>query len=240
MMPGMPDLQALLQQAQQMQADMAQAQSDLAQVEVTGHAGGGLVTATVSGDGQLKALVIDPSVVDPADVETLADLIVAAVRDAAREAAEVAERSLTSASGMAGAGGPGGFDLSAFGLPSLDGVIDDDDDVLDDEFADDDDDDLEDDDLEDDDAADDLEEEDLVDADGAPLLVTADGTLDTEELNDMVDADIVGADEAPAGGATATASADDAVDLGTDDRSATVDRPATGAASSGIQPSTGD
>ncbi|MDQ2737217.1 MAG: YbaB/EbfC family nucleoid-associated protein, partial [Actinomycetota bacterium] len=69
-MPGMPDLQSLLQHAQQMQADMAQAQTDLALSEVTGHAGGGLVSATLSGDGQLKALVIDRSVVDPDEVET--------------------------------------------------------------------------------------------------------------------------------------------------------------------------
>lgn len=126
MLPGMPDLGALLQQAQQLQADMAQAQADLADTEVTGHAGGGLVTATVTGDGQLKRLVIDPSVVDPADVETLADLIIAAVRDAGRAAAELAEQAMGSVAGAmgdpAGLGGPGGFDLSAFGLPPIDGL----------------------------------------------------------------------------------------------------------------------
>lgn len=175
MMPGMPDLQSLLQQAQQMQADMARAQSDLAEVEVTGHSGGGLVTATVTGDGQLKALVIDPSVVDPADVETLADLVIAAVRDASRSAAELAEQSLGSVANITGPGGPGGFDLSAFGLPSLDGLLDDDDD--------------EDDDDEDDDLSDELDE----DAD-APVLEGVDGPIDTEELNDMVDADIVDAE----------------------------------------------
>lgn len=169
MMPGMPDLQSLLQQAQQMQADMARAQSDLAEVEVTGHSGGGLVTATVTGDGQLKALVIDPSVVDPTDVETLADLVIAAVRDASRSAAELAEQSLGAVS-ITGPGGPGGFDLSAFGLPSLDGLLDDDDDD-DDEFSD------------------ELEE----DADD-PVPVGVDGPIDTEELNDMVDADVVDAD----------------------------------------------
>lgn len=175
MMPGMPDLQSLLQQAQQMQADMARAQSDLAEVEVTGHSGGGLVTATVTGDGQLKALVIDPSVVDPADVETLADLVIAAVRDASRSAAELAEQSMGSvAGGLTGAGGPGGFDLSAFGIPSLDGLLDDDDEDEDD---------------------DDDEFEDELDEDGnAPVLAVVDGPLDTEELNDMVDADIVDAE----------------------------------------------
>ncbi len=149
MMPGMPDLQSILQQAQQMQADMAQAQADLALAEVTGHSGGGLVSATLSGDGQLKALVIDPSVVDPSDVETLADLIIAAVRDASRSAAELAEAKMGSvAGGLAGPAafdGPGGFDLSAFGLPSLEGLADDED-YDEDEDQDDDDDDDEDDD----------------------------------------------------------------------------------------------
>ena len=178
MMPGLPDLQSLLQQAQQMQADMVRAQSELAQVEVTGHAGGGLVTATVAGDGQLKALVIDPSVVDPADVETLADLVIAAVRDATRAAAELAEQSMGSVTGgladVGSLGGPGGFDLSAFGLPSLDGLLDEDD---------------EDDDYEGDSEADDEDEAD------------DDQQIDGEELNDMVDADVIDADVDAAPGA---------------------------------------
>jgi len=137
MMPGMPDLQSLLQHAQQMQADMAQAQADLASTEVTGSAGAGLVSATLTGDGQLKALVIDPSVVDPADVETLADLIIAAVRDAGRAVAELTEQTMGSvAGGLAGPGAleGGGFDLSAFGLSATD-VVDEDED---DEYGDDD------------------------------------------------------------------------------------------------------
>jgi len=148
MMPGMPDLQALLQHAQQMQADMARAQADLAGAEVTGHSGGGLVSATLSGDGRLKALVLDPSVVDPTDVETLADLIIAAVRDAGRAAAEMAEQKMGSVTGGLDAAG-GGFDLSAFGLPGADDYLDadDDDDDADDDDADDDDDEDGDDDL---------------------------------------------------------------------------------------------
>jgi DNA-binding YbaB/EbfC family protein len=145
MMPGMPDLGALLAQAQQMQEDMAQAQADLALTEVTGHAGGGLVSATVSGDGQLKALVIDPSVVDPSDVETLADLVIAAVRDASRAAAELAEQAMGEVAGeLAGPAGfdaPGGFDLSAFGLSASGGIIDEDEDEDEDDDEDDDDDD---------------------------------------------------------------------------------------------------
>ncbi|WP_205326150.1 YbaB/EbfC family nucleoid-associated protein [Glycomyces sp. YM15] len=86
------DLQKMLQQAQQMQADMMQAQAELAESEVTASAGGGLVSATVTGDGELKGVKIDPKAVDPEDVETLEDLILAAVQaanaDAKRLAAE--------------------------------------------------------------------------------------------------------------------------------------------------------
>lgn len=75
------DVSQLLQQAQRMQEQFLSAQQNLADAEVTGSAGGGLVSATVDGTGELVSLEIDPSVVDPEDVETLADLIVAAVRD---------------------------------------------------------------------------------------------------------------------------------------------------------------
>ena len=79
----------LLQQAQQMQQQLVAAQEELANTEVTGSAGGGLVTATMTGSGELTALTIAPSVVDPDDVDTLQDLVVAAVRDASRAAAEL-------------------------------------------------------------------------------------------------------------------------------------------------------
>jgi len=82
MEPGGFDFGALMQSAAAMQQQMAQAQASLADERATGSAGGGLVTADVDGNGQLVALTIDPSVVDPDDVDTLADLIVAAVRDA--------------------------------------------------------------------------------------------------------------------------------------------------------------
>ncbi|GAA2141071.1 DNA-binding YbaB/EbfC family protein [Glycomyces algeriensis] len=86
------DLQKMLQQAQQMQADMMQAQAELAESEVTASAGGGLVSATVTGDGELKGVKIDPKAIDPEDAETLEDLILAAVQaanaDAKRLAAE--------------------------------------------------------------------------------------------------------------------------------------------------------
>ena len=85
-----PDLSALLQQAQQMQQQLVAAQQELAQTEVTGSAGGGLVTVTMTGSGDLTALTIAPAAVDPDDVETLQDLIIAAVRDAKRAVEELA------------------------------------------------------------------------------------------------------------------------------------------------------
>src|SRR5690349_17631633 len=99
MMPGMPDLGQLLQQAQQMQAEMERAQASLAESEVTGSAGSGLVTVVVNGSGDLLRLRIDPSVVDPADIETLEDLIVAAVHDARRSAEAIASTAMNSVAG---------------------------------------------------------------------------------------------------------------------------------------------
>ena len=109
MMPGMPDLGQILLQAQQMQAEMERAQASLAESEVTGTAGGGLVTVVVNGSGDLLRLRIDPSVVDPADVETLEDLIVAAVHDARRSAEAMASTAMGSVAGA--------LDLSSLGLP---------------------------------------------------------------------------------------------------------------------------
>ncbi len=83
-------MQKMLQQAQQMQADMMQAQAELAESEVTASAGGGLVSATVTGDGELKGVKIDPKAVDPEDVETLEDLILAAVQAANEDAKRLA------------------------------------------------------------------------------------------------------------------------------------------------------
>ncbi len=98
-------MQQLMKQAQKMQQQLAVAQAELAEVEVSGSAAGGLVTATVSGSGELKAIVIDPKVVDPDDVETLQDLVVVAVRDATRIAAELADEKMGPMTG--GLGLPG-------------------------------------------------------------------------------------------------------------------------------------
>ena len=104
----------LLKQAQQMQQQLVAAQEELAHAEVTGSAGGGLVTATMTGDGELTALTIAPSAVDPDDVETLQDLVVAAVRDAKRAADELAAGTMGPLAGGLG-GAPGG----GLGLPGF-------------------------------------------------------------------------------------------------------------------------
>ncbi|AVZ74377.1 YbaB/EbfC family nucleoid-associated protein [Streptomyces lunaelactis] len=91
---GQPNMQQLLQQAQKMQQDLAQAQEELAQTAVEGQAGGGLVKATVTGSGELRGLVIDPKAVDPEDTETLADLVVAAVQAATENAQQLQQEKL--------------------------------------------------------------------------------------------------------------------------------------------------
>ncbi len=115
---GQPNMQQIMEQAQKMQQQLMAAQQELTAAEVTGSAGGGLVTAVVSGTGELKSVSIDPKAVDPEDTETLSDLVVAAVRDANRAAQELqAEKMgpLTSALG----GGAGGPDLGGLGLPGM-------------------------------------------------------------------------------------------------------------------------
>jgi DNA-binding YbaB/EbfC family protein len=105
---GQPSMQELLQQAQQMQQNLARAQEELAATEVEGQAGGGLVRATVTGAGELRGLQIDPRAVDPEDTETLADLIVAAVQAANENAAKVQQEKLGPlAQGLGGGGLPG-------------------------------------------------------------------------------------------------------------------------------------
>src|SRR3954451_9900422 len=101
---GQPDMSQLLQQAQQMQQQLVAAQEQLARTEVTGSAGGNLVTATMTGSGELTALTIAPAAVDPDDLETLQDLVVAAVRDAKRAADELAAPQMGPLAGGFGGG----------------------------------------------------------------------------------------------------------------------------------------
>lgn len=90
----MPDMSNLLAQAQQMQEQLVAAKDELARTQVTGSAANGMVTATVSGTGDLVRLDISPELVDPSDVDTLADTVVAAVRDATDNANQVAAEQL--------------------------------------------------------------------------------------------------------------------------------------------------
>ena len=101
-------MQQLMKQAQKMQQQMVAAQEELAQAEVQGTAGGGLVTATVTGAGEVVSIKIKPEAVDPDDVESLEDLVVAALHDASRAAQDLsAERMGPLTSGMGGLGLPG-------------------------------------------------------------------------------------------------------------------------------------
>ena len=86
---GQPNMQQMMKQVQKMQQQVAAAQEELAQAEVDGSAGGGLVKVVMTGAGELVSLTIDPSVVDPEDVETLTDLVVAAFRDGNRAVADL-------------------------------------------------------------------------------------------------------------------------------------------------------
>lgn len=114
MAPDAPfDMQHLLQQAQQMQQGLMAAQEELAQARVAGTSGGGLVTATVNGKGELLALKIDFKALGPeadADAaETLADLVLAAVRDATGNASALASSTMGPlTAGLGGLGGLGG------------------------------------------------------------------------------------------------------------------------------------
>ncbi|HEV2887227.1 MAG TPA: YbaB/EbfC family nucleoid-associated protein [Jatrophihabitans sp.] len=105
-------MQQLMKQAQKMQQQLADAQAELADTEVDGSAGGGLVAAKVTGSGELLAITIDPRAIDPDDVETLQDLVVAAVRDATRRAGELAADKLGPLTGGMG-------DLGGLGIPGL-------------------------------------------------------------------------------------------------------------------------
>jgi DNA-binding YbaB/EbfC family protein len=109
-MPQGPNLNQLLKQAQQMQAEMAKAQEQLKDETVEASAGGGMVKVTMTGDMQLREITISPDAVDPEDVEMLQDMVSAAVTEALRSAQELA------ASKMGGIAGMGG------GLPGLPGM----------------------------------------------------------------------------------------------------------------------
>jgi hypothetical protein len=93
---GMGNLQRM---AQQMQQEMLRIQDELATTVVDGSAGGGVVSAQVTGKQELVSVTIDPSAVDPADVEMLQDLVVAAVNDALRSSRDLAEQKMAAVTG---------------------------------------------------------------------------------------------------------------------------------------------
>jgi DNA-binding YbaB/EbfC family protein len=97
----------LMKQAQKMQADMQKAQEEMANIEVTGQAGGGLVSVTMTCRHDVKRVTIDDSVMD--DKEMLEDLVAAAVNDAVRQVEKTTEEKMSGLT--AGMGLPGGFKL---------------------------------------------------------------------------------------------------------------------------------
>ncbi len=100
------DMNALMRQAQQMQAQMAQAQEELAREIVEASAGGGLVTVKATGAGELREIKIDPKAIDPDDPELLEDTVLAAVNEALRSAQALVQSKL-------------GGSLGSLGLPGL-------------------------------------------------------------------------------------------------------------------------
>ena len=89
-MPKQPNMNQMMRQVQQMQAEMAKAQEELKHATVEASAGGGMVTVKVSGELEILELRIDPEAVDPEDVELLQDMVLAATNEALRSAQELA------------------------------------------------------------------------------------------------------------------------------------------------------
>ena len=121
------DMQQLFAAAQQMQEQLMNAQQALADAEVTGTSGGGLVKATVNGQGELMDLTIEAAAVDPDDAEetarTIADLVLAAVRDAYRSAEDLQQQQMGPfAAAMQGGGMPGIPGMP--GMPGMPGGLD--------------------------------------------------------------------------------------------------------------------
>lgn len=98
-------MRQLMQQAQMMQAGLKKAQEELAEKTYTGTAGGGVVTATVTGTGELLAVEFDPEVLDPEDAEMVGDLVVAAVSQARRTAEAEAANTMGGLAGGMDLGG---------------------------------------------------------------------------------------------------------------------------------------
>ena len=101
----MTDFMKVMQQVQQMQSRLQQIQDELGQKTVSGASGGGMVSVTADGRGQVRAIKIDPSVVDPKDVEMLEDLVTVAVKAALEKAKKLQDEETAKVTG--GMGGHG-------------------------------------------------------------------------------------------------------------------------------------
>ncbi len=116
---GQLDMQQLLAAAANMQSQLMNAQQELAEAEVQGTSGGGLVRAVVNGQGELVDLAIDPAAIDAADpqetAQAISDLVLAAYRDACRAVDELQQETMAPFAGLAGGGMPG--------LPDLGGLF---------------------------------------------------------------------------------------------------------------------
>ncbi len=106
---GKGGLGNMMKQVQQMQAKMAELQAELENAEVEASSGGGMVKVVVNGKGDLKALTIEPEVVDKDDVEMLQDLIVAALTQAKEKVQELQQEQM--------AGLTGGLNIPGLNLP---------------------------------------------------------------------------------------------------------------------------
>ncbi len=104
------DIGALLSQAQALQSQLQEAQAKAAETVVEGNAAGGKVRIQMSGTGEFQSVWIDPSVVDPAEVDMLEDLVLAALKDGAAQVAALNQESMGSMTqGLGGMGGLGGL-----------------------------------------------------------------------------------------------------------------------------------
>jgi len=94
-----PDASAMMKQVQQLQAQMLQAQEELAEETVTVSVGGGAVTVVMNGQQEVRSVTIDPAAVNPDEVDMLQDLIMAAMNEALRKSRELAEQKLAPLTG---------------------------------------------------------------------------------------------------------------------------------------------
>ena len=108
MIPDLGNLGKMMKEAQKLQQKMMEKQAELAEKEVTGSSGGGMVKVVATADQQIRSIVIEKEVIDPADAEMLQDLLVAAVNDALTKGKDLMKEEMS--------GLTGGLDLNIPGL----------------------------------------------------------------------------------------------------------------------------